>query len=38
MSLSAEDVRDEKVKVLRCTAPVQVSEVVLVRERERAYV
>jgi glucose-6-phosphate 1-dehydrogenase len=30
VSLSAEDVRDEKVRVLRCTAPITVDDIVLV--------
>lgn len=31
VSLSAEDVRNEKVKVLRCVAPIVLSDVVVVR-------
>ena len=31
VSLTAEDVRDEKVKVLRCVAPVSLDDVVVVR-------
>lgn len=33
VSASAEDIRDEKVKVLRCAAPVDPSQVVLVSQR-----
>lgn len=30
VSLAAEDIRDEKVKVLRCTAPLQKEDIVVV--------
>jgi hypothetical protein len=33
VSSSAEDIRDEKVKVLRCTAPIEAREVVVVSAR-----
>lgn len=34
VSLSANDIRDEKVKVLRCTAPLKLEDVVIVRGRD----
>jgi len=32
VSLSSEDIRDEKVKVLKCTAPVRAEDLVIVRD------
>jgi len=37
VSTSAEDIRDEKVKVLRCTSPLAPEDLVTVRARSVAW-